>query len=214
VETLLAGTQSLLDRVTALLPESVERLRGPEGIENLLGEGKDGAVYQMIGQTDLDARLFRYLAVKVWHPEFRSRSQEVAYQREAWAALQKSCVRVPMVLYESQPLGAFVMERVPGATLARAVRLSRRRISEAFTEMYFDGIRSLHAANVIHGDPHTGNVMVSNPTFATADDGREVLVDGTPWIIDFSRARGAGVNTDLEFLQEHLEGIVVEDPRP
>ena len=212
---IVAGDQTLLGRIEDLLPEILVRLRGPEGISHLLGAGRDGTVYEMIGPTDEQNDLFRGLAVKVWHDEFRSRSQEVQYQREALEAVGNRLFRIPRVVYESQALGAFVMEYVPGQTLDRVLRRSRRVISSSFADEYFDALRTLHAGGVIHGDPHTGNVMVSKPMFAEGGPGgREVLVDGTPWIIDFSRARGAGANTDLEFLQEHREGIVVEDPRP
>ncbi|HVG38245.1 MAG TPA: serine/threonine-protein kinase, partial [Pyrinomonadaceae bacterium] len=148
--------------LTYTLP--VERtIEGRYQLENLLGKGGMGAVYEA---TDL--RIKRRVAVKILSGAmFGNREALRRFEREAQTAGRLQHPHIVSVFdYGVLPTaGAFlVMELVRGETL-RAVLARARRLDPDTAVAWFgqilDGVGAAHRAGVVHRDLKPENVLVS-----------------------------------------------------
>lgn len=144
-------------------------------LEALLGEGGMASVYRA-----LDARLNRYVAVKVIQTSFRSDSNYVVrFEREAQAIAQLEHPNI-ITLYrfgDKDGLLYLAMQYIDGADLGAVIDSFRR--DNAFIE-YKDIIRIAHevgaaldyahSRGVIHRDIKPHNIMINS-------DGRAIITD-------------------------------------
>lgn len=155
--------------------ESGRRLGGRYLVCGRLGNGNHAWVVDAIDEvTD------RQVAVKIFSPT--TPGDWDAALREAQLMSRVTSQHVPRVydMHRSEgDIAYFVMERLYGQTLAARLRAGRLRHEAAWRIAYqlASGLAATHAANVVHGDLHAGNVFVSN--------------HGSVHLLDFSCARSA-----------------------
>jgi serine/threonine protein kinase len=154
-----------------------ERLKIPNyRIENKLGNGANGTVYRAY-----DEWLNRYVAIKVWNKQGKARARE---EISKIAQIQNDLF---VSTYQFGNIGDVpyaIMEFIDGmdgkAWLKTEPNLDIRR---KVWNQYSQALRLLYEQDVYHGDPHLGNVLISNknnlinPIVKIADTGTSYFWD-------------------------------------
>jgi serine/threonine protein kinase len=134
---------------------------GPYEITSLLGAGGMGEVY-----LAHDARLGRYVAIKILPDQFSSDGQRMArFEREAkvLASLNHPNIAAIYGLEESNNLPALVMELVDGPTLADRIKQGALPREDALpiAKQIAEALEYAHERNIIHRDLKPANVKIA-----------------------------------------------------
>ena len=140
-----------------------------------IGAGGMGEVYKA-----RDTNLGRVVAIKVLPEAFEQDKERLArFEREAriLASLNHPNIATLHGLEQSGGIRFFVMELVPGETLAERLARGPIPIEEALPlfKQIADGLLAAHENDVIHRDLKPANIMITP--------------DGTPKILDFGLAK-------------------------
>ena len=141
-----------------------KEVAGQFRIVEKIGKGGMGAVYKA-EQPDMN----RYVAIKILHSRYLSRSDLVSrFRREARAMSQLSHPNTARVfLYGQLDDGAcyFVMEHLVGRNLAQIVRaegaMKPRRAMRIMTQVC-GALEEAHQAGIVHRDLKPENIFVTS----------------------------------------------------
>ncbi|MCO4761445.1 MAG: sigma 54-interacting transcriptional regulator [Myxococcales bacterium] len=127
--------------------------------ERLIGEGGGGQVW-------LARRVGGGETVVLKHTRAHDGDQIAALKREYRALLDVPCAALPTPVAWLAPgvdgAAALVMERRPGANLTDALAgCDEHRLIQVVAEG-LEALRALHAAGLVHGDLHPGNMLVDS----------------------------------------------------
>jgi serine/threonine protein kinase len=159
-------TQSL-DSMGDIRPGSVLRRR--YRIENVVGHGGMGTVFQVLDEFRLEAPGSQRLAVKILYPAVAKRAELLAELRREFQSLQMlshpNIIRV-FDFDRDGPLLFFTMELLTGAPLSRL--LQARKLIPLERPQAFALIREAgaalayaHSRGVVHGDLNLRNIFVT-----------------------------------------------------
>lgn len=122
-------------------------------IRERLGGGANGVVFRA-----WDKNLERDIALKVWGPQGISRAHG---ESKKIAALNHECI---VATHRFSWIGDHpycVMEYVPGESLKSWLNATRPVEAKiAVWKGYVRALKHIHSLGAVHGDPHTGNVLV------------------------------------------------------
>ncbi|TPD98462.1 hypothetical protein FJP65_05630 [Stenotrophomonas maltophilia] len=140
-------------------------------IKERLGGGANGVVFRA-----WDRNLERDVALKVWGPRGLSRAQD---ESKKIAALTHDCI---VATHRFSWVGNHpycVMEYVPGESLKSWLMAERPVEAKiAIWKGYARALQHIHSLGVVHGDPHTGNVLVGpGVNVKVADAGTSIFWD-------------------------------------
>ncbi|HEY1483830.1 MAG TPA: protein kinase, partial [Candidatus Acidoferrum sp.] len=160
---------------------------GPYEITSLLGAGGMGEVY-----LAHDARLGRYVAIKILPDQFSSDSQRMArFEREAkvLASLNHPNIAGIYGLEESNNLPALVMELVDGPTLADRLKHGAMPPEDALpiAKQIAEALEYAHERSIIHRDLKPANVKITpNGAAKVLDFGLAKALEGDVSAADIS----------------------------
>ncbi|MEI7470231.1 MAG: bifunctional serine/threonine-protein kinase/formylglycine-generating enzyme family protein, partial [Chloroflexota bacterium] len=173
---------------------------GKYKILGTLGAGAFGTVYH-----GLDPVLQREVAIKVLQPQW-SRDAGILerFRREAIAMARLRHPNIVMVHEFDQldGMAAFVMEYVPGTTLAKVIPSGGMTLRQAMPmiEKLIDALMAAHAQNILHRDIKPANILVEQAT------SRPVLTDfGLAKLHDLSSMNTGSLGTPLYMAPELWE---------
>jgi serine/threonine protein kinase len=156
-----------LDSVGDIRPGSVLRRR--YRIENVVGHGGMGTVFQVLDEFRLEAPGSQRLAVKILYPAVAKRAELLAELRREFQSLQMlshpNIIRV-FDFDRDGPLLFFTMELLTGAQLSRL--LQARKLIPLDRPQAFALIREVgaavayaHSRGAVHGDLNLRNIFVT-----------------------------------------------------
>lgn len=120
-----------------------------------IGAGANGTVYEA-----RDTLLDRSVALKIWNKRGRSRARA---ETAKIAALNHPLVVTTHSFGTADGHPYAVMELVPGISGKEWIKKDRSLDARvAIWRMYVRALRHLHAVEIVHGDPHLGNLIVFN----------------------------------------------------
>jgi serine/threonine protein kinase len=193
VESLLAAHEQATDLLKSApgarfyAEPLIGRAAGQYHIHSTLGMGGMGIVYRAY-----DARLDRYVALKVLPPERVNDAAREALVAEAKAA---SALNHPNIvaIYDTgadSDIHYIAMELVKGATLAELIRGRGLRAAQAvgYGIQIAGALASAHAAGIVHRDIKPGNIMVTEP-----EGNRHI---GLVKVLDFGLTTSTGTGDD------------------
>lgn len=173
-------------------PRVGDVLRGRYLLQNLIGRGGMGSVFEAIDQFKLDLpNADRRIAVKVMNSSVRDRPELLAELRREFQNLQNLAHPNIVRAFEYDRDGEisfFTMEFLSGLSLSR-VLAARQELpldqSHAFAIVRDTGaaLAYAHARGIVHGDLNTSNVFVTD--------------EGEVRVLDFGGARLAPSETGL-----------------
>ncbi len=166
-----------------------------------LGSGGMGRVFRAF-----DLELDEEVALKVLHDSVGALPEQLREQLRREVKATRRIVSPHVVrIYECGMDGAvpwFSMELLPGGSLAELLRQSGRLTAARIAAIgcaICEGLRSAHAAGVIHRDLKPGNVLISGERIAICDFGLAHL----DWHQNQSRS---AVGTPAYFAPEQMNG--------
>src|SRR5580704_4525428 len=160
---------------------------GPYEITSLLGAGGMGEVY-----LAHDARLGRYVAIKILPDQFSSDGQRMArFEREAkvLASLNHPNIAAIYGLEESNHVPALVMELVDGPTLADRIKQGALPREDALpiAKQIAEALEYAHERSIIHRDLKPANVKIApNGAAKVLDFGLAKALEAEPSVTDIS----------------------------
>jgi serine/threonine protein kinase len=160
---------------------------GPYEITSLLGAGGMGEVY-----LAHDARLDRYVAIKILPDQFSSDSQRMArFEREAkvLASLNHPNIAAIYGLEESNHVPALVMELVDGPTLADRIKQGALPREDALpiAKQIAEALEYAHERSIIHRDLKPANVKITpNGAAKVLDFGLAKALEADASVTDIS----------------------------
>ena len=152
-------------------------------LREVLGQGHTGVVY-----LAHDRSLERDVSVKVLRPSYAANKEVASYFRQEAVALAR--VRHENVVQiftfgEHQGLPYFVMEYLPGGTVARQQRETGERglsldAALSILDQVCQGLQAVHDSGVVHRDIKPANMLIGAPfRVAVADFGLVRTTDST-----------------------------------
>lgn len=149
---------------------------GPYRIDAQIGAGGMGAVYRA-----WDPRLARAIAVKVLHGDGASRTEQLAGEARAAAAIGHRAIVGIHDVGTADGIPYVAMELVDGESLRSVLAagpLGPLRARELLVELA-DGLAAAHACGVIHRDLKPENLVLARGGLRILDFGLAKLVDAT-----------------------------------
>lgn len=139
-------------------------------IENMIGEGNQAWIYEDPERDDLCAKTIKDLSL-AYKNNGNGPAQELSFLDEL-AEFEVDGVRTPFpYAYISDPgLHAIIMERLHAVSVgdlakgATALTRAEEFDVDAFAASLFRYFNELHARNIVHNDPHEGNIMIDFDT--------------------------------------------------
>jgi len=160
---------------------------GPYEITSLLGAGGMGEVY-----LAHDARLGRYVAIKILPDQFSNDGQRMArFEREAkvLASLNHPNIAAIYGLEESNNVPALVMELVDGPTLADRIKQGALPREDALpvAKQIAEALEYAHERSIIHRDLKPANVKITpNGAAKVLDFGLAKALEADASVTDIS----------------------------
>jgi hypothetical protein len=169
-----------------------------------IGEGGFARVYK--GTDELD----RVLAVKIISPSMAAFSNAIEHAKALARSDHPNIVKVIAIEKVNDPetgaeVEGIVMEFVDGQTLESMLQKDRLTISQVkdFGTQIIAGLQHIHSKGLIHGDLHTGNIMVSNGNIKLLD----ILYRGTMAALS-ARSREEILHRDIIYLRVLLAELI------
>ena len=135
------------------VPVSPPRLR----VTELIGEGANGAVYRAF-----DSTLQREVALKLWFPHKLGKQSDRALQESRKNAFVEH-QRVVMVFEfdDRSSVPAMTMQLVPGRSAKQWLE-TNPPVGDRIQvwKQYCEALSAIYAKDTVHGDPHTGNILL------------------------------------------------------
>ena len=149
---------------------------GPYRIDAQIGAGGMGAVYRA-----WDPRLARTIAVKVLHGDSAARTEQLAAEARAAAAIDHRAIVTIHDVGTADGISYVAMELVDGESLRSVLAngaLGVTRARELLLELA-DALAAAHACGVVHRDLKPENLVLARGGLRILDFGLATLVDAT-----------------------------------